>query len=686
MNLERKQNQIIALLLALALVGSCAFTAPAIADAARKITLMPKSVSVKVGKTKKLKLKNNRKKVKWSVKSGAKFVSLKSKKKSGVIVKGKKEGEAVVQAKVGRKKYTCIVTVKAKRKKTDSDESGSVNEPSETDESDDDSDRTDDDSDLTDEPDNDSDLIDEPEPTEPAKRTDINGVPYYDLNIEEDSQKLPYMSHNELYQSYGSPVGAQCWPRKVSSYLNKIDYGYERIETPGKEIYIEEYSDDFVFQSRKTIQIELPIYGGIYSNDKYHYVVCGQKNWGEDNTKEVIRIVQYSKDWERIKAASIYGANTVNPFYDGSVSFAEKDGYIYVRTCHQMYKFEDGKNHQANMTFIFDAEKMEITDQRYEISNYIQSSWGYVSHSFKQEVIADGDDIIAIDHGDGYPRALILSKFSSLSSQYPLYLNDTATHSFVDIMSFRGEIGDAATDASVGNLVASDSSYMVVGDYLMDEKDKRRSIWLSVVPKSNLEANRLLTLTDGTDRVTTPVMIKIDTNKFLIMWNTLAYQNYNYSIADLSYLFVDGEGNRLTDIMKDYSGVVLSDCKPIVEDGKVIWYKTGKNLESNSGYAFDQSGPVFYELDLQDYHIDRKLTCTGFFFKGENAFNEKDYNDIYYIDEKGEYALGLTTIQGKQYLFDHAYTLCTEKGLQEYQDNWYYVNSDYTAREYVEED
>ena len=94
------------------IVSGAALTNSTSADAAKKkVTLSAKKLAVNVGQSKKLKLKNNKKKVTWSVVSGKKCVTLKSKKKTGVTVKGKKAGKAKVQAKVGKKKYTCTVTV-----------------------------------------------------------------------------------------------------------------------------------------------------------------------------------------------------------------------------------------------------------------------------------------------------------------------------------------------------------------------------------------------------------------------------------------------------------------------------------------------------------------------------------------------------------------------------------------------
>ena len=80
--------------------------------AKKKVKLSKKSVTVTVGKTVKVKLKNNKKKVKWTVVSGKKNVKLSKKKKTGVTIHGKKAGKAKVQAKVGKKKFVCKVTVK----------------------------------------------------------------------------------------------------------------------------------------------------------------------------------------------------------------------------------------------------------------------------------------------------------------------------------------------------------------------------------------------------------------------------------------------------------------------------------------------------------------------------------------------------------------------------------------------
>ena len=81
------------------------------ANAAKKVSISKKKLTLTVGQSKTLSVKNlskkNKKKLKWS--SNKKKVATVSKKGK---VKAKKAGTAKITAKVGKKKYTCKVTVK----------------------------------------------------------------------------------------------------------------------------------------------------------------------------------------------------------------------------------------------------------------------------------------------------------------------------------------------------------------------------------------------------------------------------------------------------------------------------------------------------------------------------------------------------------------------------------------------
>ena len=107
----KKKNLVTAVLVASMLVGSFGVTSTT-AEAKSKIKLSTKSVSLNGGASKTIKIKGTKKKVKWSVVSGKKNIKLKNKKKTSVKIVGVKRGTAKVQAKLGKKKYICRVTVK----------------------------------------------------------------------------------------------------------------------------------------------------------------------------------------------------------------------------------------------------------------------------------------------------------------------------------------------------------------------------------------------------------------------------------------------------------------------------------------------------------------------------------------------------------------------------------------------
>ena len=112
----QKARKAAAVTLSLALAGSMLFVAPEAAAASKKkakVKLNKTKLTLRVGKTYKLKLKNNKKKIKWS--SSKKKVATVS--KTGKV-KAKKAGTARITAKVGKKKYVCKVTVKNKKKTT----------------------------------------------------------------------------------------------------------------------------------------------------------------------------------------------------------------------------------------------------------------------------------------------------------------------------------------------------------------------------------------------------------------------------------------------------------------------------------------------------------------------------------------------------------------------------------------
>lgn len=81
--------------------------------AVEKVALSNTKLTMIEGTSKQLKLKNNKKKVVWSVLSGKNYIALQDKSRTGVRIAAKKKGTAKVQATIGKKKYVCTIAVKS---------------------------------------------------------------------------------------------------------------------------------------------------------------------------------------------------------------------------------------------------------------------------------------------------------------------------------------------------------------------------------------------------------------------------------------------------------------------------------------------------------------------------------------------------------------------------------------------
>ena len=220
-------------------------------------------------------------------------------------------------------------------------------------------------------------------------------------------------------------------------------------------------------------------FGGFYAGQTANYLIFGQDNPVESDQVEVIRVVQYSKDWVRQGQASLYGANTTVPFRAGSLRCDEYNGYLYIRTSHEMYtSANDGLNHQANLTFCVRQRDMEITEAFYTVLN---SAYGYVSHSFNQFILVDEEGrLVALDHGDAYPRSAVLLRYDRAAG------SDTFTGrtSQVTVRAFAGAVGQNQTGAALGGLAETASGYVTAFcDNGTGSGSAGRTVYLSYTPR-----------------------------------------------------------------------------------------------------------------------------------------------------------------------------------------------------------
>ena len=369
--------------------------------------------------------------------------------------------------------------------------------------------------------------------------------------------------------------------------------GYVRAESVNGLPVVERYSSDFKLLSARSLESNVGgPWGGFFIGEEYNFTVYGQNNPKEDGSVPVVTVTKYSKQWEKLGQASLYGANTVKPFEAGSLRCAEAGGVLYIHTCHLMYHSTlDGRNHQANMTFAVRESDMAVTDARYEVSN---DKYGYVSHSFDQFILADREgELITMDLGDAYPRCLLLSKYRAAAG------NETftgLTDSF-GLLQIPGKSGDNVTGVSAGGLGETEKGIVAVWNYNgvggSEELYPIRNVYFSWTDKGDFSegGTKVKQLTsfsaEGVQSAGIPVLAPTGLEGGYILWEVVQVDRAGDCVAEGSPISVawakyDKDGN--VGEIHTAPGA-LSDCPPVFVNGKLTWYVTEDSL------------PLFYMLD-----------------------------------------------------------------------------------------
>ncbi|WP_433945508.1 hypothetical protein [Paenibacillus sp. SN-8-1] len=360
------------------------------------------------------------------------------------------------------------------------------------------------------------------------------------------------------------------WKSTVSSYLVNNSDGTVSVVEAGSNITIDTYNTRNELTATQKIAYELPLFGGFYSGKQYNYIAFGQENREENDSKEVIRIVRYDKSFKRIDSVSITGGQsyTVVPFDAGSGRMAESGNTLVFHTSRTRYTTEDKLNHQSQLTIIVNTSNMTVTN---DLGRFQEN---HVSHSFDQYVLFDGSSQVLVDHGDAYPRSVVLHK------------GDGTSYNEVDLFKIPGETGANATGVSIGGVEMSSSSYIVamnsvdhslVKDYTSYEmvglKSDQRDIILNVLPRTSMDSTSVHTITlakyVGTDRIASiPKLVRISDEQMMVLWQEFDKENHP---GDVKYVLIDGKGKAVGNI-QSIKYFMLSECNPVVSGGKVVWY------------------------------------------------------------------------------------------------------------------
>ena len=383
------------------------------------------------------------------------------------------------------------------------------------------------------------------------------------------------------------------------SFLVPTDQGYMRVqagvgygedydgdEDERLQFAVEYYDQNFNRTSLRFINMDLPIWGGFCTDGEYYYVTTGQSNPNESDDLEVIRVSKYDKQWNRIQYVSIKGAGIRIPFHSGTCSMAIKGSVLAVHTCRTEYKDSIGKSHQTNYTFTVKTTTMKILEK---VDECIHNDSGFVSHSFGQIVQFDGNRIVTVDHGDGGPRAIVLKRFRNGSATSGEFIENELNS--IDVLEFDGNSGENYTGAFLGDLQITNDTYLITGssipqEYFYDDCNIR-NVFLGVVYKSGL-TTELKWITNykrkGIISASNPYLIRVDDDSFLLMWDEV--RDDDEDNRQLKCIFVDAQGETTSAVQS--VDAYLTDCRPILNDGKIVWY------------SWDNGETIFYQMPVDN--------------------------------------------------------------------------------------
>ena len=359
------------------------------------------------------------------------------------------------------------------------------------------------------------------------------------------------------------------WGKPATSQLIKNSDGTFTAFEVGEHINLETYDSSFNLISSFAMKKELPLFGALLTGKDYNYVAYGQDNYLEDNSREVIRIVVYDKQFAKIREIPIANCKTTVPFDASGASMSENDKYLVLHTSRSQYADEHGIRPQTQLTVVIDKST-------WTVANLLgKFQYNHISHALQQFVKLDGDRIITANFSDAAP----------LRGAFLQELDSSGKVAFTrSIFGVGGELAANCTGAMIGGLEASDTGYLVpissIDHSLPTSYSsvditgitaENRDIYVLWTDKMNLSLRQTrLARYSGTGLTgSVPYIVKLSDGNFMMLWQRFA-DNEEKS-TQMCYAFIAPDGSQIG-ATYTVSARLSQSCVPIESDGKVVWY------------------------------------------------------------------------------------------------------------------
>lgn len=385
------------------------------------------------------------------------------------------------------------------------------------------------------------------------------------------------------------------WSSADTTYILKLTNNqigvFNRISSKNKQsLHVFLYDQNFNYINQKTIELPYTEWGGFYQGeDGYYYAAVGQTNEKQDNSKIVYSILKLDENFKEVGRCNITGAetNTRIPYDVGFARMTMDGTTLIVHTDRERYTSSDGLNHQSNITFMIDSLTMR--------QSYVGALFPYnhVSHSFNQFVKMDGNNLIYVDHGDAYPRSVVMQTHYNFSlygwnDKYGSrpYMNE------LDLINIVGEVGDNYTGTKVNGFELGTNNNLVAGvsiphDSLTSSSLKtydEKNVYVSLVSKDGVNS-KLIWLTNyksgGGISANNLRMVKISDNEFALIYQIVKNEPKNTDSKSYSTGLIIIDSNGIVVKKKEYDLFYSCNTQPMYYDNSIVWIDS-KNY--SSGY------------------------------------------------------------------------------------------------------
>ena len=366
----------------------------------------------------------------------------------------------------------------------------------------------------------------------------------------------------------------------------------------------------------------LPKFGGVTRDaaGKY-YVFVGKDVEESDVTTKNLCLLRYSEAgvleeqnlFNDPTPAPGNGDGVRIPFDAGGCSLTVSGDKIMVFFDREMYKSDDGANHQRSWSRVYNIDTLSALE-----------GWGthWSSHNFFESVIPISNGFALATQGDAYNyRGYVASVLTSSSSRKTK-----------ELLGFKGTAGINTTFAQLGGIVQSSTGFIVAGTYENGNEDEwdwwihtaSRNLMVQVLNTEMTTATEPIYLTDFNDKnlynVGNVRIVRIgSTDEFVILYE-LFDGSSKYLSTHMIKIDKDGEVLERTQLpdfrLNFYDRLIYSELTE-----KINWI-TSKN-NSMVIYSFDPNVAIATGTD--DISVIVKSTGGNVITDATITMNDSEY-------------------------------------------------------------